>query len=38
LRKQLEQASPDFLRAMVKDFSEALMGAVLSTRAGRPLI
>ena len=27
LRKQLEQASPDLLRAMVKEFAEALMGA-----------
>jgi putative transposase len=27
LRKQLEEASPDLLRAMVKDFAEALMGA-----------
>ena len=27
LRKQLELASPDLLRAMVKDFAEALMGA-----------
>jgi hypothetical protein len=27
LRKQLEQASPDLLRAMVQDFAEALMGA-----------
>jgi hypothetical protein len=27
LRKQLEDASPDLLRAMVKDFAEALMGA-----------
>jgi hypothetical protein len=27
LRKQLEQASPDLLRAMVKDMAEALMGA-----------
>jgi putative transposase len=27
LRKQLEQASPDLLRAMVKDFAEALMSA-----------
>jgi hypothetical protein len=26
LRKQLEQASPDLLRAMVQDFAEALMG------------
>jgi transposase-like protein len=27
LRKQLEEASPDLLRAMMKDFAEALMGA-----------
>jgi putative transposase len=27
LRKQLEGASPDLLRAMVKEFAEALMGA-----------
>src|SRR5213083_1580085 len=27
LRKQLEDAHPDLLRAMVKDFAEALMGA-----------
>ena len=27
LRKQLEEASPDLLRAMVKEFAEALMGA-----------
>ena len=27
LRKQLEQASPDLLRAMVQDFAEALMSA-----------
>jgi putative transposase len=27
LRKQLEEASPDLLRVMVKDFAEALMGA-----------
>src|SRR5262249_20547341 len=27
LRKQLEQASPDLLRAMVKELAEALMGA-----------
>jgi putative transposase len=26
LRKQLEKGSPDLLRAMVKDFAEALMG------------
>ena len=27
LRKQLEEASPDLLRAMVKEFAEALMSA-----------
>src|SRR4051812_22313972 len=27
LRKQLEETSPDLLRAMVKDFAEALMSA-----------
>jgi transposase-like protein len=27
LRKQLEEASPDLLRAIVQDFAEALMGA-----------
>jgi hypothetical protein len=27
LRKQLQQASPDLLRAMVQDFAEALMAA-----------
>ena len=27
LRKQLEEASPDLLRAMVRDFAEALMSA-----------
>ena len=27
LRKQLEEASPDLLRVMVRDFAEALMGA-----------
>jgi putative transposase len=27
LRKQLEVASPDLLRAMVREFAEALMGA-----------
>src|SRR5437870_11313833 len=34
LRKQLEQASPDLLRAMVKDFAEALMGAEADTLCG----
>lgn len=27
LRKRLEETSPDLLRAMVKEFTEALMGA-----------
>ena len=27
LRKQFEEASPDLVRAMVRDFAEALMGA-----------
>jgi putative transposase len=34
LRKQLEQASPDLLRAMVKDFAEALMSAQADTLCG----
>src|SRR5437870_6626919 len=34
LRKQLEQASPDLLRAMVQDFAEALMGAEADTLCG----
>jgi putative transposase len=34
LRKQLEQASPDLLRAMVQDFSEALMGAEAEALCG----
>ena len=34
LRKQLEQASPDLLRAMVKDFAEALMGAEVDALCG----
>jgi transposase-like protein len=34
LRKQLEQASPDLLRAMVKDFAEALMGAEADALCG----
>ncbi len=32
LRKQLEQASPDLVRAMVRDFAEALMGAEADVR------
>jgi transposase-like protein len=34
LRKQLEQASPDLLRAMVQDFAEALMGAEADSLCG----
>jgi putative transposase len=34
LRKQLEQASPDLLRAMVQDFAEALMGAEAEALCG----
>ena len=34
LRKQLEQASPDLLRAMVQDFAEALMGAEADAACG----
>jgi len=34
LRKQLEEASPDLLRAMVKDFAEALMSADADTLCG----
>jgi len=36
LRKRLEQASPDLLRAMVKDFAEALMGAEADALCGAP--
>jgi putative transposase len=36
LRKQLEQASPDLLRAMVHDFAEALMGAEADALCGAP--
>lgn len=36
LRKQLEAASPDLLRAMVQDFAEALMGAEADTLCGAP--
>jgi putative transposase len=36
LRKQLEQASPDLLRAMVRDFAEALMGAEADAICGAP--
>jgi transposase-like protein len=34
LRKQLEQASPDLLRAMVRDFAEALMGVEADALCG----
>jgi putative transposase len=34
LRKQLEQASPDLLRAMVQEFAEALMGAEVEALCG----
>jgi transposase-like protein len=34
LRKQLEDASPDLLRAMVRDFAEALMGAEIDALCG----
>src|ERR671923_530110 len=34
VRKQLEQASPDLLRAMVGDFAEALMGAEVDALRG----
>jgi putative transposase len=34
LRKRLEEASPDLLRAMVKDFAEALMSAELDALCG----
>src|SRR2546423_11615545 len=34
LRKQLEQASPDLLRAMVKEMAEALMGAEAEALCG----
>ncbi len=36
LRKQLEQASPDLLRAMVQDFAEALIGAEADALCGAP--
>jgi putative transposase len=36
LRKQLEQASPDLLRAMVQAFAEALMGAEADALCGAP--
>src|SRR5881392_1354672 len=34
LRKQLEETSPDLLRAMVKEFAEALMGAEVDALCG----
>jgi putative transposase len=34
LRKQLEQASPDLLRAMVQEFVQALMGAEADALCG----
>jgi putative transposase len=34
LRKQLEEASPDLLRAMVKEFAEALMGTEADALCG----
>ncbi len=36
LRKQLEEASPDLLRAMVEDFADALMGAEVGALCGAP--
>ncbi len=36
LRKQLEQASPDLLRAMVQEMAEALMGAEADALCGAP--
>jgi Transposase, Mutator family len=36
VRKQLEQASPDLLRAMVRDFAEALMGVEADALCGAP--
>jgi len=36
LRKQLEEASPDLLRAMVRNFAEALMGAEADALCGAP--
>jgi putative transposase len=34
LRKRLEQASPDLLRAIVEDFAQALMGAEAEALCG----
>src|SRR5205809_3162371 len=36
LRKRLEQAHPDLLRAMVQEFAEALMGAEADALCGAP--
>jgi putative transposase len=36
VRENLEQASPDLLRAMVKSFAEALMGAEADASCGAP--
>src|SRR6266851_2215355 len=36
LRKQLEEASPDLLRAMVQEFAEALMGTEADALCGAP--
>src|SRR5438128_2540535 len=36
LRKQLEEASPDLLRAMVQEMAEALMGAEVDELCGAP--
>jgi putative transposase len=36
LRKQLEEATPDLLRAMVQEFAEALMGADADALCGAP--
>jgi putative transposase len=36
LRKRLEQASPDLLRAMVQDFAEALMSSEADALCGAP--
>src|SRR5438093_13451014 len=36
LREQLEEASPDLLRAMVREFAEALMGAEADALCGAP--
>ena len=36
LRKQLQEAHPDLLRAMVKEMAEALMGADAGTRSAGP--